>query len=55
MQLISNVDAEPLDDAAWGSFVAVSPNGHLLQTSRWGALKARFGWGVERVALTRWG
>ena len=52
MQVISNLDAEPLDDAAWDSFVAASPDGHLFQTSRWGALKARFGWGVERVALT---
>jgi len=52
MRAISNLDAEPLDDAAWDSFVAASPDGHLLQTSRWGALKARFGWGVERVALT---
>jgi len=52
MQVISNLDAGPLDDAAWDSFVATSPNGHLLETSRWGALKARFGWGVQRVALT---
>jgi len=52
MRAISNLNAEPLDDAAWDSFVAASPDGHLLQTSRWGALKARFGWGVERVALT---
>jgi len=51
MRTPGNLYAEPLDDAAWDSFVATSPNGHLLQTSRWGALKARFGWGVERVAL----
>lgn len=52
MRVISNLDAEPLGDAAWDSFVAASPDGHLFQTSRWGALKARFGWEVERVALT---
>jgi lipid II:glycine glycyltransferase (peptidoglycan interpeptide bridge formation enzyme) len=52
MRAISSLDAEPLDDAEWDSFVAASPEGHLLQTSRWGALKARFGWAVERVALT---
>ena len=52
MQAISGLDTEPLDDAVWDSFVAASPDGHLLQTSRWGALKARFGWRVERVALT---
>lgn len=40
-----------MDETTWDSFVAASPDGHLLQTSRWGALKARFGWGVERVAL----
>jgi len=52
MRAISNLDAQPLDAAAWDSFVAASPDGHILQTSRWGALKARFGWGVGRVALT---
>lgn len=51
MRIISNLDEEPLDDAAWDSFVAASPDGHLFQMSRWGALKARFGWRVERVAL----
>ena len=52
MRVISSLDAEPLDDATWDSFVAASPHGHLFQTSCWGALKARFGWGVERFALT---
>jgi len=51
LRAISSLDVEPLDDDAWDSFVSASPDGHLLQTSRWGALKARFGWGVERVAL----
>jgi lipid II:glycine glycyltransferase (peptidoglycan interpeptide bridge formation enzyme) len=35
----------------WDPFVASHPYGHLLQTSRWGELKARFGWQVTRVAL----
>lgn len=35
----------------WDPFVARHPYGHLLQSSRWGALKARFGWQVTRVAL----
>jgi peptidoglycan pentaglycine glycine transferase (the first glycine) len=43
---------EPESDARWDAFVAASPNGHLMQASRWGALKARFGWEVERLALT---
>lgn len=37
----------------WDPFVADHPYGHLLQTSRWGELKARFGWEVARVALQR--
>ena len=52
MRAISNLDAEPLDDTAWDSFVVESPHGHLLQTSQWGALKSRFGWEVERMAVT---
>ncbi|MCB0065624.1 MAG: hypothetical protein KDD77_00665, partial [Caldilineaceae bacterium] len=28
----------------WDAFVAAQKHGHLLQTSRWGALKAAFGW-----------
>lgn len=41
----------PLDDARWDAFVAAHPAGHLLQLSRWGALKARFGWQAARLAL----
>jgi lipid II:glycine glycyltransferase (peptidoglycan interpeptide bridge formation enzyme) len=55
MDVISTRDARPLDDAAWDSFVAGSPDGHLMQTSRWGTLKAQFGWDVERVALVEGG
>ncbi|MGQ9549615.1 MAG: lipid II:glycine glycyltransferase FemX [Roseiflexus sp.] len=32
------------DRAAWDAFVAKHPDGHLLQSSRWGSLKERFGW-----------
>jgi lipid II:glycine glycyltransferase (peptidoglycan interpeptide bridge formation enzyme) len=39
----------------WDGFVAAQPDGHILQSSRWGDLKARFGWLMERVALTREG
>ena len=52
MRALTNFDSEPVDAAAWDSFVAGSAHGHLLQTSRWGALKKRFGWEVERVVLT---
>mgnify|MGYP001048111846 CR=1 FL=1 len=37
----------------WDRFVAERPNGHVLQTSPWGTLKAQFGWSDTRVALTR--
>lgn len=33
----------------WEAFLASCPGSHLLQTSAWGALKATFGWDVERV------
>ena len=46
---------ENLDDARWDTFVTQSPAGHLLQSSRWGELKARFGWQVERLALEQGG
>jgi peptidoglycan pentaglycine glycine transferase (the first glycine) len=36
---------------AWDAFVASHPDGHLLQTSAWAALKARVGWQAERAAL----
>jgi serine/alanine adding enzyme len=32
------------DPAAWDAFVAAHADGHLLQSSQWGALKGRFGW-----------
>ncbi|MFH1927468.1 MAG: peptidoglycan bridge formation glycyltransferase FemA/FemB family protein [Chloroflexota bacterium] len=51
LRVVSSLDAEPLDNDAWDTFVSASPDGHLLQTSCWGALKARLGWRVERVAL----
>ena len=40
-----------LPDSVWDDFVAQHPDGHLLQTSRWAALKSRVGWRAERVAL----
>ena len=51
MRVVSDLDSQLLDDVAWDSFVASSPHGHLLQSSLWGKLKARFGWSVERVAI----
>ncbi len=37
----------------WDAFVASQPQRHILQTSAWGELKSRFGWQVDRVAVTR--
>ncbi|MCW5852739.1 MAG: peptidoglycan bridge formation glycyltransferase FemA/FemB family protein [Anaerolineae bacterium] len=38
-------------DAQWDQFVAGHPHGHVLQSSAWGAFKARHGWRPLRVAL----
>ena len=35
----------------WDAFVEGHPQAHLLQSSGWGALKSRFGWQAQRVAL----
>ena len=39
------------DDATWDVFAQSHPQGHLLQSARWGALKTRFGWERRRVAV----
>jgi lipid II:glycine glycyltransferase (peptidoglycan interpeptide bridge formation enzyme) len=49
-QQLSTTDGSLADDR-WDAFVAGHPQGHLLQSSRWAALKCRFGWRAERVAL----
>lgn len=38
--------------ADWDAFVAAQPRAHVLQQAAWGELKRRYGWQVERVALT---
>lgn len=40
------------DARRWDDFVC-ERGGHLLQSSAWGDLKARFGWGVQRLLLER--
>jgi len=42
---------DQLSPADWDAFVAARPDGHLLQTSGWAALKGCVGWQAERVAL----
>src|SRR5262245_35477595 len=39
------------DDAAWDAFTQRHPSGHLLQSAKWGTLKARFGWERRRLAV----
>jgi peptidoglycan pentaglycine glycine transferase (the first glycine) len=45
---------EPITPATapWNTFVAAHSQAHLLQTTPWGELKGRFGWLVERIALS---
>ena len=35
----------------WDNYVHAQPNGHLLQLSQWGTLKAQFGWESRVIAL----
>lgn len=37
--------------AAWDEFVLAQPRAHLLQLSRWGILKSRFGWEARIVTI----
>lgn len=39
----------------WDSFVSLSPQGHLLQSSRWGKLKSLFGWSYDLVVVRQGG
>lgn len=38
---------------AWDAFVAAQPRAHILQRSRWAALKCAYGWSAARVALAQ--
>jgi peptidoglycan pentaglycine glycine transferase (the first glycine) len=46
------VDFDPSPES-WDRFVVAHSSSHILQTSAWGALKARFGWEDARVGLAR--
>jgi lipid II:glycine glycyltransferase (peptidoglycan interpeptide bridge formation enzyme) len=35
----------------WDQFVALHPDGHVLQCSAWAELKSAFGWRAERIAV----
>jgi lipid II:glycine glycyltransferase (peptidoglycan interpeptide bridge formation enzyme) len=50
MRIVDSIDTG-LDEATWDRFVASDPEGHLLQTWGWGALKGAFGWSPLRVAV----
>lgn len=40
------------DAATWDTYTQAHPQGHLLQSSGWGALKAAVGWRARRVLIT---
>jgi lipid II:glycine glycyltransferase (peptidoglycan interpeptide bridge formation enzyme) len=42
-----------IEPSVWDSFVAGRTDGHVLQTSPWGALKSQFGWADRRVGLAQ--
>ncbi|NLE46740.1 MAG: peptidoglycan bridge formation glycyltransferase FemA/FemB family protein [Chloroflexi bacterium] len=52
---MSNLDAVSVTPERWDQFVQSHVNAHILQTSLWGDLKARFGWEVERIGLSAHG
>jgi peptidoglycan pentaglycine glycine transferase (the first glycine) len=39
------------DEKDWDAYIAASPDGHLLQSYRWGEFKSRHGWTPERFAV----
>lgn len=43
------------DRSSWDAFVLAHPDGHLLQSSRWGDLKGRFGWTPHLRAISTGG
>ena len=47
-------DPAAVDRLEWDAAI-LSCGGHLLQSWRWGAFKSRFGWEVERIAVSRSG
>lgn len=49
----SSIHLQHWEEAAWDAFVQGHPAAHLLQSSGWGALKVRFGWDAERIALAQ--
>jgi lipid II:glycine glycyltransferase (peptidoglycan interpeptide bridge formation enzyme) len=49
--LVNQTEPVAIDQAEWDEAV-LSCGGHLLQSWRWGAFKSRFGWDVERIAVS---
>lgn len=44
---------EAADPESWDQFVAHHPQGHLLQSYRWGQFRSALGWKAIRLGLTR--
>ncbi len=49
--LANKTNRVTVDQSKWDEAV-LSSGGHLLQSWRWGAFKSRFGWDVERIAVS---
>lgn len=43
------IDEQAAYDAMWDDFLIGQPDGHHVQSSLWGELKAKFGWQVIRI------
>lgn len=47
--MFTRITMSELSLNAWNTFLANSPNAHLLQTGEWGELKSAFGWEAARL------
>jgi lipid II:glycine glycyltransferase (peptidoglycan interpeptide bridge formation enzyme) len=50
----SHISTDP-EDPAWDTFVASVPDGHHVQTSRWGQVKGVLGWQTVRLVMSQAG
>ena len=51
MSLLPAITVAYLDAAPWDRFCDAHEQGHILQMSRWGQLKAQTGWQAHRIAV----
>jgi len=53
--VISQVEINAITADEWDAFLSLSPQGHLLQNSRWGKLKSLFGWRCDLATVRQGG